>query len=228
MTKNEKNKGALFEDDDFGTNTGAIQVYAKQNTMNVYKFFIDEEIGAPSTFRNFFACLDSATENDVIEIHLNTVGGSLLTALQLRNMIACTNAHVIAVCHGSVISAGTLIALSCPEIVVMPNTTWMVHAAAYGAGGKQGSTKEFVDFWDEQLWKVTKDVYSGFLTEDEIEDIILNDRDMWMDAEEISERLQMKVEYDKQKFLEKQAELLEKDNSAVEKPKKKVAKKKTM
>lgn len=196
-----KGNSPKMDDDELGMiDTSAEPVYARSKAVNVYKFFIDGPIGEPNKYRNFFACLDAAQEHDVIELHLNTPGGSVFTAIQFRNMISCTQAHVVAICHGRVASAGTMLALSCPEIVVMPNTFFMIHAASWGTWGSQSGVKDEVDFTDECLWELTHDFYDGFLTSDEIEDIIINKREMWMNTDEIGERLEAKFLYDREQI----------------------------
>lgn len=182
-----------FNEDDDYEDDDSIPVYS--HSSNIYKFFIDDYIGDPITFRNFFSCLSSATKKDIIEIHLNTPGGNVNTAIQLRNMIFTCNAKVIAICHGTVASAGTFIALSCPKIVVMPNTIWMLHACSYGTFGNQIAVKEQVDFFDKELWRLTNNVYKGFLNEYEINNMIINKRELWMNTEEIIKRLKKLKKY---------------------------------
>jgi len=44
--------------------------------------------------------------------------------------------------------------------------------------------------WSQKLWK---DIYTGFLTSDEI-DAILQNKDIWMSSEEVTKRLKQKLE----------------------------------
>lgn len=201
----------------YGGNAQAFPVYMKQLTSCNYKLFVDTPIGSPSDYRNYFACLDSATENDVVEMHLNTPGGNLTTAIQFRNMIQSSQARVIAICHGEVASAGTLLTLACDEVMVMPHTFFMVHSASYGAIGKQSDLKREVEFSSKYLDNLTKEAYHGFLTEAELHELIENGREFYMGTEEISERLQRKFELDKAEF--------EEQNAVVEKKSRKSKKK---
>ena len=53
--------------------------------------------------------------------------------------------------------------------------------------------------WSRKLWK---DVYSGFLSDKEIEAILQN-KDIWMSGEEVTKRLNSKVTLDKKKEVKK-------------------------
>lgn len=171
-----------------------LPIYETHNVQRISKVYLDEEIGEPSKYRSVYVTLDSAKEGDVVEFHLNTPGGLLVTAMQINNGILTSEAYTRAVCHGRVESAGTFIALACHEIVIMPGTAWMVHAPSWGSGGDLKSVRNHVEFETRILTEQCLDVYEGFLSEEEIIDMIENSIEYRFDEFEIRERLEKRNE----------------------------------
>jgi len=60
----------------------------------------------------------------------------------------------------------------------------------YGKGGEMYSSMVHEKKWADGLMK---ELYSDFLTEEEIEEL-LTDKDIWMDAEEVMKRLETRLE----------------------------------
>ena len=77
------------------------------------------------TATSFKRRLEEAADADAIVIDLNTPGGGLLPTLQICYYIK-NNAppNTVAWIHPHAFSAGTIIALSCREIIVAPNSTF--------------------------------------------------------------------------------------------------------
>lgn len=197
-----------------------LPVYTTSSVSHQHVVYIDELITTSPKYRNVLFTLDNASGNDVVSFHLNTPGGNVDTTLQICNAIANTEAHTVAVCHGTVASCGTILALSCDETIILPNTTWMIHPLSWGLKGDTKTIKNAVDFNTKQILRLCHEVYFGFLTEEEIDNMIENSTELWMDSEEVHERLKLR-----ESVFKDAAKALE-DGEKIEKPKKKVAKKK--
>ena len=160
---------------------------------NIYDIYLDEPIREPSYYRNAFQTLRNVSEGDVVRIFINTPGGNASTAIQFINLIRECSAEVIGVLEGEGYSAGGLILLNCPNIKIAPFSTLMAHTAFYGTVGTAKNVKDQVDFNDAEVERLIRSTYKYFLTEDEIEEV-LNNKEIWLNDEQIGERLQRMFE----------------------------------
>lgn len=116
------------------------------------------------------------------------------TAQQLIEAIKYSAANVTAVIAGDCASAATMIALSCPHVLVLDSAEFMVHTASYYSGGVSPRIKSHVDFTHSQINKMIDEYYSGFLTKKEIEQVKTG-TEFWFDASQIRERFQNRIKY---------------------------------
>lgn len=158
--------------------------------------FLDDIIGSPSEYRDEIWTIINASEDDEVTVLLNTVGGNLSTALAIREALLMTQAQSTAIIINECSSAGTIIALSCDNVGVLNSAEFMIHTAKFMSGGNTNNVKDHVDFTHNQVHKLIDDVYSGFLTKDEIEKVKLG-KEFWFDSEETKKRL-----LDRAKFIE--------------------------
>lgn len=167
-----------------------------QQTMPVRlsRFFIDEEITKPSYYRPLIQTLLSANQNDKIELWISTPGGRFDALSSIINAIASTEATVQGILMHDAFSAGGILFLSCHDWIVMPGSAMMIHGAIFGVGGPMHENKNQMDFDVKRLEKAFNRFYKGFLTDKEIKEI-LDGRTMWLDEDEISDRLHKKVKY---------------------------------
>ena len=63
----------------------------------------------------------------------------------------------------------------------------MIHNYSTGMQGKGHELKAYQKFTDQELNKTFREYYLGFLTEDEMEDVI-NGRDIWLNTDEAQKR----------------------------------------
>lgn len=185
-----------------------LEVYCEKNFFNTFRVFLDEPITEPSKYRNVINTLERATEDDIVELRLNTPGGNYYTTMALYNAILNCPAHTRAILDGEACSGGSMILLACDEVVVMKNTYIMCHAASWGDWGDMKKLRNSTTFSFEQIRKTLYDVYEGFLTNEEIEQMIEHSLEYWFGDEEIIERLKNRQEY-----LRKQSEEEEKPAS---------------
>lgn len=149
--------------------------------------YITSSIANPDTYNELCYLLDNAYPCDQINLHINTPGGVIDSAFKIIYSLNNTNAHTTAILTGTVASAGSMIALSCHDIEIAPFTQFMLHNYSGGTVGKGHEVRDYVKFSDKQLNKALSTIYKGFLTPQEIHDVI-EGKDMWMDDEEVMKR----------------------------------------
>lgn len=190
---------------------------------SIHSFYISGTIEESSEYIQWFETMRNAGELDVIKFHINSYGGDLFTAIQFLRAMADTEAHVICSVEGACMSAATMIFLAGDSFEVSEHSVFMFHNYSGGTIGKGG---EMIDqLVHERRWSehLLKRIYAEFLSEDEVTSL-LNNKDIWMDGEEVLKRLSAR----QQKF-EKLAAQLQKEAAkpvAVKTPVKKPAAKK--
>ena len=188
----------------------AFEIYGEQNISNTYTVTLDTAIKAPSEYRNLFQLLRNATDKDIIKFHINSPGGMLGTGIPLYNAILGTQAFTIAVVEFEASSAATLPVIACDKVFMMPGSYLMVHNASYGVPRmKVKDVRSYVDFSDNMLNEWVKDTYEGFLTEQELIDVMENGKDLFIRADEVQERLDRRLALLEEEFDENSSEEVE-------------------
>ena len=180
------------EDDDIFNPLLASQhlpYFQSTQTLRCIKAYIDEEVKSAKYYRNLIQTIDTLGQDDSVYISINTYGGHLDGAIALINAMQNTDANVHCHIDGVAASAGSLIALASPSVSVSPYASMMIHAASFGAYGKQSDVISHASFVDKQVKGLMNDIYKDFLTDKEITEIIMG-KEMWFNAEEIIERLE--------------------------------------
>lgn len=163
---------------------------------HLHTFYISGEIKSPTEYVDIFDTIRNAGEHDIIKLHINSAGGHLFTAIQFMRVLVETPAQVICSVEGACMSAATMIFLSGNAFEISEHSMFMFHnysSMIFGKGGEMYDNIIHERKWSE---KIMRQVYSGFLTEIEIK-AILDNKDIWMDGEEVIKRLKTK-----QKMLE--------------------------
>ena len=130
---------------------------------------------------------------DVIYLHINTLGGSLDTCLEVIHGIETTQATVIGVAEGAVVSAGSIIFFACHGFIVNPLAYFMIHDGSTGAIGKINENLKSAQFDDKHTKMLYKKVYGGFFTKKEIKKVLAGE-DMYLLADEVTERIRKVLE----------------------------------
>jgi ATP-dependent protease ClpP protease subunit len=166
------------------------------NTQNINTHVIKlwSDIGFPDEYQDEIDLIESAYEHDVIVLDLCTDGGVLDSAALFNRALRSTAAHTVAIIGPSCSSAGSVIALSCREFVLDNTSSLMLHTSSYSIRGKDVDILEHATFSRRSLRRLYEEVYRGFLTEEEIEDVIKG-KPFYFDAENLEERLSNLHEY---------------------------------
>jgi len=192
-------------------------------THNKFEFNLDEDIKEPSYYRNLIEVLNNATEQDLVVLNINSFGGHLASAISIIDALRNTRANTLAWISGSAYSAAGLIALSCQNVEVGEFATLMCHNSQYGLGGYTTDIKDRALFEHKMTSKIMQSVYRFFLSPEEIESVLMN-KTIWMDSDEIIERLSYMQEKFQEEFeqeMEKmQSEALEGEETKTPKKKK--------
>lgn len=180
------------EDDDSNNSvlTNQYLPYFQSTQINrCIKAFIDENVKEAKYYRNLIQTIDSLGQDDYVHLSINTYGGHLDGAIAIINAVQNTDANVHCHIDGIAASAGSLIALASPSVSVSPYASMMIHAATFGAYGKQSDVISHASFVDKQVKGLMHDVYKDFLTDKELAEVIMG-KEMWFNSDEIVERLQ--------------------------------------
>lgn len=187
---------------------------------SMFEFYLSGYIDESDNYVDIFNTIRNAGEHDIIKIYINSFGGNLFTAIQFLRAIGESNATIIASVEGACMSAATMIFLAADHFEVTPHSMFMFHNYSGGTIGKGG---EMIDqLLHERKWSegLLNDVYGGFLTKDEIKSM-LDNKDLWMDGEEVARRINVKLAC----MQELELQAMEKAKPAQKTPRKASAKK---
>lgn len=163
--------------------------YEQQLPVRQVSYYLCGEIHEPQYYTELFYTLRTASETDLVYLHLNSSGGDFNTGLQIINNMLASNARVVTILEARAYSMAALIFLSGDELIVHDNCQLMFHIYSgifAGKGNEQQAEVLAVGSWFE---KVMSRLCSPFLSEKEIRNI-LKGSDVWMDSDEIRRRLQ--------------------------------------
>lgn len=178
-----------------------------------YEFHLDQDILEPSYYRPLITVLNNASENDMVVLNINSGGGMLDSAISVIEALKNTRAQTLACLVGSCYSAATLIALCCDNIDVGEFATLMCHNSSYGLGGYTTDIKDRANFEHKMIAKIYHSVYKDFLVKEEIE-YVLDNKTIWMDADEIIQRLEVMGELQMKEFEDSQTPDNEKEDAS--------------
>lgn len=212
---NLKNK--LDSEDSIDLASMEVPITREQQVSNIYRIFVDREIGLGQTYYNLISLLGTASEEDVFVFHLSSPGGSLEAMMQVYLAMINTRAHTVAQIDSYAASAATLFIMAAKQVLISPHAYIMIHGASWGYGGHMQEVKRVVEFQHDRLIKIINDIYKGFLTEQEIKHMIEDQCDYYFDAEEISRRMQQREDSENQE-IQTILEDSEKESLPVKKP----------
>ena len=158
-----------------------------------YMVHINEAFTSVKQFENIVTMLDKAVPGDVLEIKLSTPGGYLHAVTPLISAMASTNAQVYVHAVSDVASAGTFLLMMADDVFINPYVTIMFHEVSYGAIGAGHQVEDRVAHVAKSSKSLLRDMYSGFLTEAEI-DSLLSGKEFWMDKAEFDVRYAARTE----------------------------------
>ena len=162
--------------------------YEQQLPVRQVSYYLCGDIREPQYYTELFYTLRTASDTDLVYLHLNSSGGDFNTGLQIINNAQASNARVVTILEARAYSMAALIFLCGDELIVHDNCQLMFHIYSgifAGKGNEQQAEVAAIGKWFE---KVMGRICSPFLSEAEIGNI-LKGSDVWMDSDEIRRRL---------------------------------------
>lgn len=163
--------------------------YERQSEVRQISYYISGNILESHYYTDLFYTLRTASETDLIYLHLNTSGGDFDTGLQIINNMQASSANVVTVLEARAYSMGAFIFLAGDEWIVHDNCQLLFHiysGSFAGRGNEQQAEVLAVSNWFEKFMTRT---CQPFLTTAEIKDV-LKGSDVWMDSDEIRRRME--------------------------------------
>lgn len=169
--------GETFEDDHR-------RVIKDGDDIHVY---IIDEIDDISNYSPELKAINSAKEGETVYVHVNTPGGSLYAAISIVNALKRCKAKTVALCDQAC-SAGTIITLSCDEVHLTDITEFMIHDVSSGNYGNTRDNKKLMEHQEKYFKQILRNTYVGFMTPQEIEDLVTHGDTLWLFGDALIER----------------------------------------
>jgi len=171
---------------------GLIRTITQQ--INTHLVFIDDDIVAPSSYRDVIHCLATCGENDSVNLLVNSSGGRTDSIWQIIEAMKGCRGDVSVTVIGAAYSAASMLACMAPECYIADSAEFMLHTAHYGSIGTVPNVKGQTDFATRQINKLLDQAYKGFLTDKELEEL-KNGKEFWFDSEEAGKRMVRRYKY---------------------------------
>lgn len=155
-----------------------------------YEYYLTGPIGAAEDYLDLCNILRSSSSQDEVVIRINCPGGSVNTGNMIINAINESEANVIGFIESECGSMATFIFLACHTWGVSEAAEFFCHTCSYGTWGKEHENFSQAEFLRKQQHKMTRKRYRNFLDDEQIEKLLLG-QDVYLDADEIMERLEV-------------------------------------
>lgn len=184
-------------------------------TVDIYDY-----IESPTQFSNMIDALGMMDSDDEMIVNIQSGGGCLSTTDTILHALRKTKGKVHFVATGFNASAATILLLDAPSFELSSDFKALIHCGSIGDAGNLNEMRQSAGFHIKHMETLLRDTYAGFLSEQEIEDM-LNGKDVLLDAQQWMERADKRNEW----FEEQTQKLVEAAEKAL-KPTKKPRKKK--
>ena len=179
-----------------------------QDVRNTFYIRLARSITEVDDFSEELQALMAAGENDTVHLEIISGGGSLDTCIMIRRALAQCKAKTVAWIGPTCASAATAIALGCDEWEVDDMSSFMVHTGSFAPGWGKARDVEAATLHNvRQIERFIRTVYKGFLTEEEMHRV-LDGKEMYIDGEELVQRLQTFAQQRHDDSLEEYATML--------------------
>ena len=187
---NKRNNGKQQERDD---DTLGFMIETMQGPK-LMRVNITDEFKEPSYYDMVFHALIDLDEGDRVVFTINSPGGRLDGLAMLLEGIAQTEATTVAHIVGSAHSCASILAIACDEVHVGDYAEMLVHSARFGIWERAADVKAYNVHAEAYCEGIMRQVYAGFLTEEETA-AILGGKEHWMLPDEIRERVARRDPY---------------------------------
>ena len=163
----------------------------KTTTSKEHHIYFNKSIQTESGLSEINYILNNAEKNDKIYFHLNCTGGSVSQTIELVTSIKECKGKVITINKGVCASGASVLLLSGHEIIIKDMSMMMCHYYHINNSGKGNEIESRAEFEKKFLHSYFKEVYSGFLSNDELNRMFKGE-DFWFDSKEVKRRLKIK------------------------------------
>lgn len=185
--KENINKLATKSNSDDYQDSNRITVSYTPNKNGVFKINFHAPVISMEQITMGIEALEAAEEEDQVVISLQSCGGNVDVSggfIHAMEKCACP-IHIIA--SGGVHSAGTHILLQADSFELSRNFNSLIHNGSSGSWGNLNEYHAKSDFDKTFLHQYYKEIYSGFLTDAEFEEMMLG-KNIWLDGQQWMER----------------------------------------
>ena len=148
------------------------------------------EIGPITQFLELLEVLDTATEDDEVEIMIDTPGGDVYTTATIVERMENCRGHVITTASGLVASAGSFLWFYGRERRVNRWARFLIHCSSHGDMGRSLSILETSERLVEYMKELGLEMLgAGLITRAQYVEVFENKADVELSAEEVKARL---------------------------------------
>jgi len=189
------------------------RIFEEQISTKEYNIYLHNDVDHTESYLEIYEILRKANKGDIINLYMNSYGGYLDTAVTFtRFMDSCKGkiiGHLDVAC-----SAMGMIALHCDEIILGNNSYFQAHNFKGGSGGSGREMRDKQKFDDRYFPNLVENVYKGFLTDKELEELP-DDANIWLTADELVPRLKNIGKLSKRGYQGKDINIKEKESKEV-------------
>jgi len=157
-------------------------------TYSQYHIYICHDIQDAYHYIEIFNLLRDAKKEDAFHFYINNNGGNFWTLVQFVNNILASPAYTVGHLEGIAASAASMLFLACKEYDIKPYSSLMIHNYSSAISGKGGDLNEYVQFSESFIQNFYKNIYAGFLSKNELDQVFAG-KDFWFNSAEIYKRL---------------------------------------
>jgi ATP-dependent protease ClpP protease subunit len=181
---------------------GIYVTFADNTSMS---FYLTSEVEDASAYHDFVELSVLLQDDDNLNVLIDSPGGYLSGANMIITGLNSTKARTTAIVTDMAASAATIIALACDELVMTEYSHFMIHAVAFGSGGKLHEVASHTEFTIKKSRDLITNVYKDFLTPEEIQQVI-DGKDIYLDEDDTMLRWEMVLEARNATIAEREAE----------------------
>jgi ATP-dependent protease ClpP protease subunit len=195
MNKVHTNNKRFSDDSEYTELSDSYLGYSeKHSVQSIVTIPIDNDFKDASYYRHIANRIVNTQEGDIVEFEIHSGGGQYKGLTAILSSLLRTSAHSIAYINGECHSCASMLALSCNEVQISPFAEMLVHFQSFSPGfGKSSDIIASAEHAHNNGAGVFRDIYEFFLTETEIESCI-DGKELWMNADEIIRRLEVREE----------------------------------
>lgn len=188
-------------------------VSAEEQSVVKYKPRIWGDIETTEDFMYVIDVLETAKEQDTVELHVCSGGGDVDATMTLVHAMQKCEAHVHVIMTGTCASCGTIPMFYGDSWECGEFTSFMFHDFILGLPAQtMSATKAMGEHHYKICENILRGIYKGFFTEEELV-LLLNGKQYWFTPDQVAERYNTRME-----ILEKQEKSDEGDKDNDEEP----------